>query len=140
MPAEDKAAYRLIRKHHPHLLKARVVCVGKPKASRAGRVVNIAKARRASRLVQALVRPVPNYVIEIGRDVWETLTTRERGIVLDHELMHFAGYDEKRKWWRMRRHDVEEFYEILQRYGAWSEELKALVKLTRSVRERREES
>ncbi|HYM24945.1 MAG TPA: putative metallopeptidase [Vicinamibacterales bacterium] len=74
-------------------------------------------------------------VIAIHEKFWthDTTTPQMRRALLDHELCHLmprldgAGeqmQDERgRKVWRMRKHDIEEFSEIVERHGCYKRDL-----------------
>src|SRR5437879_777305 len=111
MPELDPIIDELVRKHHKHLERAKILALGKPKASkRWGRLV-VATAKRASDALNALVRDEVGdiaYVIEIGLDVWDSMDMKKRRIELDRALMYFSGRNDKDRW-TMRRPDVEAF-------------------------------
>lgn len=128
----EKTVADLIKKHHGHLERATIFCLGKPKAAkRSGGKVNVAKARRCTDGVRALLKDQvgeARYIIEIGKDAWQTLDHETKKIVLDHELCHFAGQDDKSGKWRLVDHDVAEFRAIIERYGLYSADLELFAK------------
>ena len=66
-----------------------------------------------------------DYLLTISQDAWEHFTGKQRKALIDHELYHMAkkkGKDGKTQW-KLRCHDVEEFTEIVKRYGAWTNSL-----------------
>ena len=134
MPELDPLVADLVGKHHPHLERAHIVCVGKPKAGKKGNRYNVAKFRKVTALYRTLSLPnvwlgdheQVDYLIEIGLDQWERLEARQRRIVLDHELCHGAGQDENGKW-TVVGHDLEEFRSIVRRYGKWSPDVELFV-------------
>jgi Putative phage metallopeptidase len=78
-----------------------------------------------------------DFVILLNRDVWfdpEFTPERKRALV-DHELCHatfapdkdgFKKRDERdRVVWRTRKHDIEEFTEIVSRHGLYKRDLEA---------------
>src|SRR5919106_3094970 len=93
----DPVVQDLIQKHHRHLERAKIVCLGKPKAGKRGGKINYAKAKRATPELQALIKEIAgedvHYVILVGLDAWEKLESKKRRIILDHELCHFTGQD-----------------------------------------------
>ena len=136
MPEADTIVHQLIEKHHRHLERATVFCLGKPKASRRGDRVNIAKARKVTKAMNALLKHsnvgAAHYLIEIGLDAWRGLDKEKRRIVLDHELMHLVGQDDKGCWATVG-HDIEAFTEEIRRYGAWNVELQIFTKEARQL-------
>ncbi len=76
-----------------------------------------------------------DFVIILRRDFWQDahVSDQQRQALLDHELCHAAVkldencepvIDERgRQVFRMRRHDLEEFQEIADRYGCWKKDI-----------------
>lgn len=76
----------------------------------------------------------PDFVILIDRNVWAGLDPRRKLALLDHELMHCAQAEDEfgsprfnqvtgDPIWRIAGHDIEEFSAIVERHGAWNEDL-----------------
>jgi hypothetical protein len=124
----------LVAEHHPELGRARIAlawCTSwKPDVD--GRVT-LGKCKRASDLDRELA--AYDFVILLRRSFWldDRVSDAQRTALLDHELCHAAlKYDEKgepvedergRLVWRTRRHDLEEFSEVVQRHGMWNADL-----------------
>jgi len=77
-------------------------------------------------------------IVEIGKDVWDTASEEFRIAIVDHELSHIQIFmDDDGKVKRddktdrikiyMRHHDIEEFSEILERYGAYHADLRGFL-------------
>ncbi len=132
-PLIEKIVDDLVAKHHPHLQRAHILVLGKPKAGKR----HAAIARKASRAVQALYKDAAgtdvHYLIEVGLDVWEKYTPDARKILIDHELCHFLGLDEKGKWAFEPDHDIEEFEAIVQRHGAYHAKLVSFAKAAKQL-------
>lgn len=76
-----------------------------------------------------------DYIILLNQEVWnEEEFTRDKKLALvDHELCHAeistdqegeVRIDERgRKVWRTKKHDIEEFYAIVQRHGCYKRDL-----------------
>jgi hypothetical protein len=128
---------RIIEKHHPDLVQARVAAAWnlswKPDADG---VKTIGKLRKASDLDRELSGGEWDFVILLSKDWWERpltseLTEKERELdraaLIDHELEHITEalmqngepkIDERgRKRYRLRKHDITEFAAILYRHG-----------------------
>lgn len=99
--------------------------------------VTLGKCRKASDLDRELA-PY-DFVILLHRPWWESVLTSEaaREAILDHELTHCARAldaitgavkrDERgRCQWRLRKHDVEEFAEIVHRHGLYKGDVERL--------------
>jgi hypothetical protein len=124
----------LVAAHHEHLHDARIAlawCTSwKPDVD--GRVT-LGKCKKASDLDRELA-PY-DFVILLRRSFWlDTLVTDEqRRALLDHELCHAAVKLDKffdpvldtndRKVYRVRKHDIEEFGCIVERYGCYKRDL-----------------
>lgn len=127
----EKDVEELVEKIHPHLRAAKIVVLQKPKAGkRHGRVL-ITQTKRASEATAALLKdeigPL-HYVIEIGKDAWDTLSQERKKVVLDHALCYCAGQDPDKGTWKLRGPDVEEFTQIIERHGLWTGELEIFSK------------
>ncbi|MGE0446819.1 MAG: putative metallopeptidase [Vicinamibacterales bacterium] len=124
----------LIEAHHEHLQHARVALAWnmawKPDAD--GRVT-LGMCKLASDLDKELA-PY-DFVILLSREFWsdERTTDLQRRALLDHELCHAeaaTGDDGEqivdtrgRRVWRIRKHDIEEFSSIGERYGTWKKDI-----------------
>lgn len=80
-----------------------------------------------------------DFIIEIAKDVWDEAPSDEfRNALMDHELGH-AGvrcdengdviYDEKtnRPKTYIKKHDIEEFEDVLERHGAYHKNLRSFL-------------
>jgi hypothetical protein len=79
-----------------------------------------------------------DFIIILNRDFWEDerVTDHQRRALLDHELCHAAvatdregdpRVDEKnRVVYRTRKHTLEEFHEIVDRYGLYKQDLEEM--------------
>ncbi len=109
----DPLVQDLVKKYHRHLERAKIVVLGKPRASKSHGKTNVAKAKRATDTIQTLVKELAgedvHYIIEVGLDAWEQLDMQQRRIVLDHELCHFSGLDVEKNTWGLRGHDLKLF-------------------------------
>jgi hypothetical protein len=124
----------LIREHHPDLRPARFVLAWnltwQPDAD--GRVV-IGQVKRSSDLDRELIEF--DFVILLRRAFWkdERVTDEQRAAAMDHQLCHCQrattkggdpAVDERgRPVWRLRKHDVEEFADVIERHGMHSHDL-----------------
>lgn len=124
----------LVTKHHPELAMARLAlawCTSW-KADADGRIT-LGKCRKASDLDRELADF--DFVILLNRWFWknEAVTLQQRRALLDHELCHAAlKYDPRgepvedergRRVYRVRKHDIEEFACIIERYGCYLRDL-----------------
>jgi hypothetical protein len=134
----EPEAYRLLRqvrdKWHPDLEGAKIALAWRKrlKADKDGHLI-LGKCMKASDLQRELVNW--DFVILLNQEVFQdtAFTLEKRLALIDHELCHatraldkwFApANDEKgRAVWRMRKHDIEEFRCIVDRYGCYKQDL-----------------
>jgi hypothetical protein len=125
---------QLVAEHHDEVSTARIAlawCTSwKPDVD--GRVV-LGKCKKASDLDRELA--AYDFIILLSRAFWldDRIQDAQRIALLDHELCHAAvklddnGHpmeDEKgRTVYRMRKHSIEEFTEIVQRHGCYKGDL-----------------
>lgn len=124
----------IVDEHHDDLKFARIAlawCTSwKPDAD--GRVI-LGKCVKASDLHREL-SPF-DFVVLLNRGFWTDLkvTHEQRRALLDHELCH-AGvtYDQRgepvvdergRTVYRIIKHDLEEFSQVVERYGIWKRDI-----------------
>jgi hypothetical protein len=124
----------LVHAHHDQLKVARIAlawCTSwQPDLD--GRVT-LGQCKRASDLDRELA--AFDFVILLRKSFWQNdhVTDEQRRALLDHELCHGARaldkhgdpvIDERgRPVWRTRRHNVEEFAEVVERHGMWTADL-----------------
>ena len=66
-----------------------------------------------------------DFTIELSHKVWLVLTDEQKIALLDHELAHCdRDLDAPAGGWCLRAHDVEEFSEVVARWGLWTPALK----------------
>jgi putative metallopeptidase len=68
-----------------------------------------------------------DYILTFNGDAWPKLSEKQKKALVDHELYHMSRKKTKNGvQFKLRDHDVEEFVEIVKRYGDWTPNLKAL--------------
>jgi uncharacterized protein YihD (DUF1040 family) len=68
-----------------------------------------------------------DYVMELWDGFWTTATDFQKEAVVYHELYHikFKEDDETAEiTWGLKKHDLEEFADVVKKYGAWNDTLK----------------
>ena len=114
-------AQELIEKHHSNLRDARIGILFRSKAPVSGGKRTLGQASTVTAKWLPLLREPYDFIIWLAADAWEELDPRQRRALLDHELYHcHLNNDGKAE---IRPHDIEEFAEIIQRYGFWREDL-----------------
>lgn len=125
MPADQPKAIGevLVGILHLHLRPAQTAYLFREKMKRRDRV-GLGKAKKASPTLVYLTGF--DLVIEFNWTQWKLLTPEQRIALVDHELCHLAQDDtdvEKGPRWLLRHHDVEEFAEVVRRWGLWLPDL-----------------
>lgn len=114
-PEVAEIAAKLITSLHRHLKDARMVyCFRSVAATRLGRTV-YATATKVTGRDEFLLKA--DFVIEVAQDTWYGLSGEQRLALIDHELMHCSWHPFK--GFVLRGHDVEEFFDIIERHGHW---------------------
>ena len=69
-----------------------------------------------------------DYIMTISNESWNIFDNKQQRALIDHELYHMQITFDKGSnvQWKLKDHEIEEFCEIAERYGAWSSPLKAL--------------
>lgn len=135
-PGKDVPEYRLLKEiimaHHGHLERARIALAWRldVKPNRDG-LIELGKAKKASDLDRELKDY--DFVILLNSTAWAGFGVNQRRALLDHELCHCqvsrgkdgeVQRDERgRPCYRMRKHDIEEFREVVQRHGCYKADL-----------------
>ena len=122
-----------MRKNHPDTRRAVIALAWRErlKSDQDGRLI-LGKCVKASDLQRELV--ACDFVILLNREVWEfDFDDDKRRALMDHELCHAAvACDEEgepkedergRMVWRTRKHDIEEFQQIIERHGCYKKDL-----------------
>lgn len=136
--ASSKPMYKLletlVEKHHDGLEDARIALAWNTswKADADGRV-KLGKCKIAGALDRALAPW--DLIVILNQEFWTSpeVDDKQRSALLDHELCHAErALDAKgeprvdaggRALYRIRRHDIEEFGCIVERYGLWKQDL-----------------
>jgi hypothetical protein len=130
----EEIALRLIPTYHPELATARIVYIFVDKGSKkAGRAV-LGKTRRVSGALEYLLEQ--DFLIEVALDSWNELSERQRNALIDHLLECCTGIEDEKSGemkWAMREADVKEFTSILNRHGAWTDELSGMVEVAQRL-------
>lgn len=115
-PEVEEIAVELIPKYHSHLKDARIAYLFKKKPSKTGNFIILGQMMLTSDVQKKLHGY--DFVMLIPYQTWEEMDDLHKKILVDHELCH-ADYWMKKNGetrWSLRRHDIQEFREIYQRY------------------------
>lgn len=149
-PEVEAIANELIPKYHQHLLdfnvKIRYLFVSKTPKSGGKEVWGT--CRKVSGMNAFLEGGAKNdgpfFVITMSKDVWELLSEDKRRALTDHELCHASASVKQAKdeadadldaeieqdnpvKLSIKPHDLEEFSDIVRRYGLWREDVQEFV-------------
>lgn len=127
---------QLIAKHHPNLKLIKIGYMYREEASVSDGRVTAGMAIRCDDRNWALHKT--DALVEIAKDVWDDASPEFREALMDHELKHIdIRFDEDgspimdeatgRFKVYLRHHDIEEFADILKRYGAYHDSLRAFL-------------
>jgi len=135
--------YKILRemrdKYHPDLNKARIALAWRKKLKRDqdGHLI-LGRCVKASDLQRELIDW--DFVILLNREVWldDAFTPEKKRALVDHELCHaaaardkdgFPKRDERDRFvWRTRKHDIEEFRDVVKRHGCYKADLEEFAK------------
>jgi len=105
---------RLIDLYHEPLQTARIGVIMRSEAPINGGQIVYGKAEKVS--LKAQVHVPYDFIIWLSADRFGLLAPLQKEALIDHELCH-CQWDEGKA--SIRPHDIEEFTEILERYGYW---------------------
>lgn len=147
-PAENVDLYammqRLVGQHHPDIAEAQIGLAwnGAWSADVDGKM-QLGKTKKASDLDRELHQF--DFIILLNESAWRDFNPEQRAALLDHELCHCAPdcdddgeqkQDERGRFlWRVRKHDVEEFHDVVKRHGCWKSDLEQFAKDVASKRQ-----
>jgi hypothetical protein len=130
----EEHALRLIPTYHPELATARIVYIFVDKASKKAGKPILGKARRVSGSLEFLLER--DFIIEVALECWNEMPDRQRSALVDHLLESCTGVEDEQNGemkWAMREADVREFTSILNRHGAWTDELSGMVEVAQRL-------
>lgn len=121
-PQPGAIAAVLVDALHDHLQGASIGYLFREKMKTRDRVV-LGKASKAGAKLEFFADH--DFVIEFNWQEWRRLSPMQRIALVDHELRH-CGREENDKGersWVMQSHDIEEFKDIVERWGLWKADL-----------------
>lgn len=138
---------RTVKDHHSHLKDAKIAIAwmfGK-KADADGHL-NLGKCKKGSDLDRTMHGY--DFVILLNHEAWNGswFTEDMMNALIDHELCHAQVAkdsngevkldEEGRQCYRIRKHDVEEFQEIISRHGKWKSDIRSFVETAMAVKDK----
>jgi hypothetical protein len=127
-----KVAQSYIEKYHPHVRDISLYFLFTDKPIRVNGKERAAKTQKVSGLNAYLatrnegVTASELVVIIVNEEVWKLFDDKRREAEIDRQLMHIS-VDQENGGIAMRNPDVEEFTEILERHGAYNEDLEEFI-------------
>lgn len=133
---------RLVTSYHGHLAEAKI-CI----AANSGWKADVDGRTKLGTMQKAgdLHRSLHEYdlVLTINSEAWLHLSERQKTALIDHELCHAQIAHDKdgnplidtkgRKCYRIRRHDLEEFREVVSRYGCYMDDIAEFVRAVKQA-------
>lgn len=118
-------AETLIPEWHGRLRDLSIVYLFQKKAQKDGDTVQLGKAARKSKkdqIVAEILGSECHFVLTISWDTWKYMDNDKKVALVDHELTHCeTDYNEDGDLkLKIRKHDIEEFHEIIERRGLWN--------------------
>jgi len=121
----------LIPQHHPELEPAKIILLWrkgwKPDVDRFLQLAHPKKASELDRAIGSTFGDAYDFAVQLNEDAWPGLSDDKKRQIIDHAMCHLAPdldrdgnqkLDAKeRRCWRLRKHPIQEFPEILERYG-----------------------
>lgn len=119
-PSVIDTAKDLINKYHPHLRNygARIGFLFRKEAPIRSGKHTLGQAQKVTDKMKVMLDY--DFIIWVAKDVWDRSTTARRMALLDHELCHCVFGS---NGWTIRPHDMEEFVEVIDRWGFWTNNL-----------------
>jgi hypothetical protein len=118
-PKEVRSLVKKIRKkYYPKFRKAKIVILMRTgKWDKYGTMATVSKKARKAGVDG-------DYVLTFNAEEWPHLSSKSKAALVDHELFHMHRKKTKKgTQYLLKHHDVEEFVDIVKRYGTWRESL-----------------
>ena len=137
-PEVAEVARDLIHGHHSHLGPVRIEYVflsepiserGKDVWGRARKVTGLNAYLALDAKPKEPKEPQGFFVIEIVKRVWMQLDEKSKRALIDHELTHLWVNDDGSL--SIRPHDLEEFNDIVRRYGLWRADIELFLEASK---------
>lgn len=115
-----KILEEVVGKHHSHLAEAKIALVYEHdmKADRDGHMV-LGRARKVGKLERSFREH--DFTILLNAQAWAVFPESAKRALLDHEHCHCGSKsnDAGERTYYIRKHDLEEFEEVVRRHGIW---------------------
>lgn len=131
-----KIAEELINLHHPDSAYANICFLFRAEHQKSGQKVVLGKCSKQSDKVKILHGF--DFIIEFAHDIWQELNDIQRQALILHELKHIElteGKDGEVKL-RLAKHDIEEFRDVVEIFGLYTQDLQALATVILEAKEK----
>lgn len=136
----QQMADELMKTVHNRLKELKIKCLFKegPPLQQKG-VLLYARVKKVFGLLKYFTDS--DFIIEISFDLWKNLNKDAQMAVIDHELCHIVLINRKdgEPKWILQPHDIEEFYEVLERHGCYLKGMERLLSTLKSGKRKSDE-
>ncbi len=127
--AGQQIADELIKKFHVELsnVKFRFLC--RNKASKSGEKKKFGQIKKASPMERHICGGDTDFIVIIALDVWNEYSSNQRNACIDHFLSKIIVSEDEitaEPKYKLASSGVNESPEVIDRFGAWNEELQDL--------------
>lgn len=134
--AVQEIAERLVGDYHPEIATARIKYLFQEKAGKKGGKAVLGTVKKISGVLEHFADC--DFLVVVAQDQWMDLDGSKRAALVDHLLERCTGEEDPEDpgasvKWKTREPDVHEFSTILQRYGAWTEDLAGFCQVAQSL-------
>ncbi len=115
-------AKELIDQYHQQLKECKIGFVFRSEASYSGGKVVLGTTSKVTEKIKPMLSEELDILIVLAEDMYADLSSERRRALIDHELCHII-LNSNTSTWTTKAHDVNEFNEVIERYGLWSNDL-----------------
>ncbi len=115
-------ATEIIDRFHPQLKDCKIGFVFRSEASISGGKLVLGTTGKITEKIKPLLSQELDILIVLAEDEYSRMASDRRRALIDHELCHVIQ-NPNTGGWTTRSHDLNEFNEIIERYGLWSNDL-----------------
>ncbi len=116
--------YRILQKHRPEIehFNSNIIVIWKDVAEASGGKMTLAKIGKVSERDKAIYETLADFILQISSNTWQTLKEDQREAIIYHELLHI-DINAKDGTFILRKHDVEEFSNVVEHYGFYKSDV-----------------
>ncbi|OGC95286.1 MAG: hypothetical protein A2W25_05055 [candidate division Zixibacteria bacterium RBG_16_53_22] len=115
-------AQELIDQYHEQLKECKIGFVFRSEASISGGKMVLGTTGKVTEKIKPLLSDELDILIVLAEDQYALMNSLRRKALIDHELCHIVN-NLNTGGWTTKAHDINEFKEIVERYGLWSYDL-----------------